>query len=352
MITTPRISSTSTACAVDHPNSGKHSCANSKKRMIEDIEKRTASCDEENSIRKAALAKKSSNDEKNTTSNDQQLSLINEQGEHSHCSLDEDGTAGHRGQVILTAKNYHGFKELEVGASTNNTIDDGNAKTKKIKKRKIHHPGAISSSSTVSRSIDVHTIRDAHLLQSNPKESVPTSKEILSPQTIGGARSPPPAELDDSKPIRGMNQYERKRYREKKRRGEMANAIDQLKKVLVKVAPGNFFIGEDDHLYTVNSGHHSSSIMRNAGDSPVSNSVAVGQQPLNRIQIIKYATDLLHRNHSDSNDEGKMHPSTTTRSQLSGDFFINNDAARQTSESETASRQMVRSSLQHEDVSS
>ena len=87
--------------------------------------------------------------------------------------------------------------------------------------------------------------------------------------------------------LAGMTQSERKRYREKKRRSDITNAVDELTKVLMKIDPNsfspNFSFGEGRAKHTVPS----------------------SAQNLNRTEIIGHAAKVLNRMNAEK-DEMKL----------------------------------------------
>ena len=111
---------------------------------------------------------------------------------------------------------------------------------------------------------------------------------------------PPTATADNDGPMEGMSQSERKRYREKKRRSEITNAIDNLTKILLKVEPANLF-QQNNLVYSTNSNNDFSS-----SRSVRTNNNSSGQQPLNRTEIINHAAQVLDRLFRE-NEERKMH---------------------------------------------
>ena len=97
-----------------------------------------------------------------------------------------------------------------------------------------------------------------------------------------------------------MSQSERKRFREKKRRSEITNAIDQLTKILIKVEPTNL-IQQNNLVYSTNASDFPYRSSRLSG-----NSTGGSQQPLNRTEIINHAVHVLEKLFSE-NEERKMH---------------------------------------------
>lgn len=87
--------------------------------------------------------------------------------------------------------------------------------------------------------------------------------------------------------LAGMTQSERKRYREKKRRSDITNAVDELTKVLMKIDPNSF------------------SPNFSFGDGRSKHSVPSSAQNLNRTEIISHAAKVLNRLNSEK-DEMKL----------------------------------------------
>lgn len=87
--------------------------------------------------------------------------------------------------------------------------------------------------------------------------------------------------------LAGMTQSERKRYREKKRRSDITNAVDELTKVLMKIDPNSF------------------SPNFSFGDGRSKHTVPSSAQNLNRTEIISHAAKVLNRINAEK-DEMKL----------------------------------------------
>ena len=133
-------------------------------------------------------------------------------------------------------------------------------------------------------------------------EGTPNNTNAMTPSV-----NHPPTPLENGIPfpkldeasMSGMSQSERKRYREKKRRSEITQAIDKLTKVLLKVEPANLF-SQNNLVYSTNTSDlipSRSGSGRSGGGS--------GQQPLNRTEIINHAVKVLEKLHRE-NEERKM----------------------------------------------
>jgi hypothetical protein len=131
----------------------------------------------------------------------------------------------------------------------------------------------------------------ALLLGAPPSATIPPN---FAAAMLMQAPGPPEAmgfspKMDSESMMSGMSQSERKRFREKKRRSEITNAIDQLTKILLKVEPANL-IQQNNLVYSTNSSDIPSRAGRSNGGSG-----GGGQQPLNRTEIINHAVQVLER---------------------------------------------------------
>ncbi len=102
-----------------------------------------------------------------------------------------------------------------------------------------------------------------------------------------------------------MSQSERKRYREKKRRSEITNAIDQLTKILLKVEPNNL-IQQNNLVYSTNTSDFPYRSTSRLGCGNSSGGGGGSQQPLNRTEIINHAVHVLEKLFRE-NEERKIH---------------------------------------------
>mmetsp|Transcript_18246 Transcript_18246/g.21105 ORF Transcript_18246/g.21105 Transcript_18246/m.21105 type:complete len:390 (+) Transcript_18246:98-1267(+) len=132
----------------------------------------------------------------------------------------------------------------------------------------------------------------------------PVSKKKASPSRKNGGTNNkfgfPPFNMpssnnnsDDDAQLSSMSQSERKRFREKKRRSDITQAIDGLTKILLKVEPSNL-IQQNNLVYSTTASKGRAN--RASGNS---------QQPLNRTEIINHAAAVLNKLNKE-NEERKM----------------------------------------------
>jgi len=107
-----------------------------------------------------------------------------------------------------------------------------------------------------------------------------------------------------------MTQSERKRYREKKRRSDITNAVDELTRILIKVDP-NSLIRQNNQVFgflNIDKAEVKSGSIPGSRISATSCSTA---QLLNRTEIIAHACRVLERLHVE-NAEMKIQSATLT----------------------------------------